>query len=271
VEAILNTRELFDLTGKTAIVTGGTTGLGKQMATGLAEMGSNIVIASLDQSLCENVADELRSNHRKTLGIEFDLASLDSINSMIDRVIEEFGKIDILVNAAAAVGLTTPLEPITPAIWDKMLRINLSGSFWCAHSVAESMKEHGGGKIINVCSVYAVAGVDPNLYLQDPRAHYEHFPYTTTKGGLLSLTRDMAANYARWQINVNAISPGMFPSPSVIKKYGEETFKKLQERTPLKRLGGEDDLKGAVAFLASAASDFVTGHNLIVDGGWLSW
>jgi NAD(P)-dependent dehydrogenase (short-subunit alcohol dehydrogenase family) len=267
----MNTQDLFDLTGKTAIVTGGTTGLGKQMATGLAEMGCNIVVASLDQSLCDSVANEFCSNHRQAIGIEFDQEDINSINSMINRTLVEFGKIDILVNCAAAVGLTTPFNPITPEIWDKMVRINLTGVFWCAHSVAEIMKEKRKGKIINICSAYAVVGVDTTLYGRNEYEHFEHFPYSTTKGGVLSLTRDMAVNYARWNINVNAISPGMFPSTSVIKKYGDKTLNKLRDRTPLKRLGGENDLKGAVVYLASAASDFVNGHNLIVDGGWLSW
>ena len=267
----VHTRDLFSLNGKTSIVTGGTTGLGKQMASALSDMGSDVVIASLDQSLCDEIAKEINHNNSKSLGIELDLANIESIQNVIEKTIKEFHKIDVLVNCAAAVGTTTPFDPISMDAWEKMVRINLSGTFWISHEVAEVMKKQKSGKIINICSVYALAGVDVSLYTNDTFAHFEHFPYSITKGGVLSMTKDMAVNYARWNINVNSISPGMFPSPTVKKKYGEEVFEKLRNRTPLKRLGGEDDLKGAIVYLASSASDYVTGHNLVVDGGWMAW
>ncbi|MCL5998908.1 MAG: SDR family oxidoreductase [Chloroflexi bacterium] len=267
----MHTRDLFDISGAVAIVTGGTTGLGRQMATALAEMGADIVVASLDQALCDQVADEFRAMGRRALGIEFDLGSVDSIRATVGRVMAEFGQIDILVNCAAAVGVTSPYEPVTPEAWDTTLRINVSGTFWCSQEVARVMKTQRRGKIINIGSAYGVVGVDPSLYLRSDKDHFEHFAYCTTKGAVINLTRDMAANLARWNINVNSISPGMFPSPAVFKKYGTEVFDRLRQRTPLGRTGGEDDLKGAVVFLASPASDFVTGHNLVVDGGWLAW
>ena len=267
----MNVKDLLDLTGKTAIVTGGTTGLGKQMAIGLAEMGADIIVASLDQSLCDQVADEFKAMNIRSLGIELDLANLESIQAMVNMVVDEFERIDILLNAAAAVGVTTPYDPITPEIWEQIIRVNLSGTFWCTHKVVDAMKKQRKGKIINICSVYAVVGVDPSLYNRTGEEHFEHFPLSSSKGGVLSMTRDMAVNFARWNINVNAISPGMFPSSAVVKKYGNEIFGKLREQTPLKRAGGEDDLKGAAVYLASNASNFVTGHNLVVDGGWLAW
>jgi gluconate 5-dehydrogenase len=262
---------MFNLDGKVAIVTGGTTGLGHQMATSLAEMGADIVVASLDQGLCNEVADEMRRLGRSSIGIEFDLADYSSIQKMINTTIEEYSHIDILVNCAAAIGLTTPYDPITPEIWDKTIEINLTGTFWCSHMAAGNMKQRRRGKIINICSAYAVVGVDPSLYGGAEDRYFEHFPYSSSKGGILGLTRDMAVNYARWNINVNAISPGMFPSPAAIKKWGQEIFDRLRDRTPLRRTGKDDDLKGAVVFLSSPASDFVTGHNLVVDGGWLAW
>ncbi len=267
----MNARDLFDLTGKVAMVTGGTTGLGHQIATALAEMGADIATASLDQALCDQVAAGFRSMGRRAVGIEFDLASLESIRATVARIVDELGRIDVLVNCAAAVGVTTPYEPITPEAWDTLMRINVTGTFWCSQEVARVMKRQRQGKIINIGSVYGVVGVDPSLYGRSGEEHFEHFPYSTSKGAVLSLTRDMAANLARWNINVNAISPGMFPSPAVLKKYGPEVFDRLCQRTPLKRTGRDDDLKGAAVFLASAASDFVTGHNLAVDGGWLAW
>jgi NAD(P)-dependent dehydrogenase (short-subunit alcohol dehydrogenase family) len=266
----MNVRELFDLSGKVAIVTGGTTGLGRQMATGLAEMGADIAVASLGQELCDQVANEFRAMGRRALGIEFDLADLESIKMMAGRVVAEFGQIDILVNCAAAVGVTSPYEPITPGAWDTLMRVNVTGTFWCSQEVVKVMKKQRRGKIINIGSAYGLVGVDPSLYGRSGEEHFEHFPYSTSKGAVINMTRDMAVNLARWNINVNSISPGMFPSPAVLKKYGDEVFNRLRERTPLKRVGGEDDLKGAVVFLASAASDFVTGHNLVVDGGWLA-
>jgi NAD(P)-dependent dehydrogenase (short-subunit alcohol dehydrogenase family) len=267
----MHARDLFDIGGSVAIVTGGTTGLGHQMATALAEMGADIVVASLDQPLCDHVAGEFRAMGRRALGIEFDLTNLDSIRAMVGHVMAEFGKIDILVNCAAAVGVTSPYQPITPEAWDTMLRVNVSGAFWCSQEVARVMKNQRRGKIINIGSVYGVVGVDPSLYTCTEEDHFEHFAYCTTKGAVINLTRDMATNLARWNIHVNAITPGMFPSAAVLKKYGPEVFENLRQRTPLKRTGRDDDLKGAVVFLASPASDFVTGHNLVVDGGWLAW
>ena len=267
----MNTRDMFNLSGKVAIVTGGTTGLGHQMASGLADMGADIVIASLDQNICDEVATKIQKMGVRSIGIEFDLADYESIQNMIDRTVKEYSQIDILVNCAAAIGLTTPYDPITPEIWDKIIQINLTGTFWCSHMVAEIMKPLRKGKIINICSAYAVVGVDPSLYGLTDDEYFEHFPYSSSKGGILSLTRDMAVNYARWNINVNAISPGMFPSPAAINKWGQEIFDRLRDRTPMKRTGRDDDLKGAVVYLASSASDFVTGHNLVVDGGWLAW
>jgi NAD(P)-dependent dehydrogenase (short-subunit alcohol dehydrogenase family) len=264
-------RELFDLTGKVAIVTGGATGLGRQMATGLAEMGASIVVASRNQGRCAQVADEFRAMATAALGVRLDLASLDSIRAMVKRVVAEFGRIDVLVNCAAAVGETSPYEPITPEIWDYVMRVNVTGTFWCSQEVARVMKKQRSGKIINIGSVYGVVGVDASLYGRTGEDQFEHFPYTTSKGAVMNMTRDMAVNLARWSINVNCISPGMFPSLSAMQTYGDKIFNRLRERTPLRRVGGEDDLKGAVVFLASAASDFVTGHNLVVDGGWLAW
>lgn len=267
----MNTHELFELGGKTAIVTGGTTGLGRQMASALGDMGAALAIASLDQPLCDTVAAEFRAQGVSAVGIEFNLTDLASIKGMVQRVVAEYGRVDILVNCAAAVGLTNPYTPITLEAWDSLIRTNLTGTFWCSQEVAAVMKSQRRGKIINLGSVYGVVGVDPSLYGCSEADHFEHFPYSASKGAVINLTRDMAVNLARWNINVNSISPGMFPSPAVLSKYGKDVFDRLRERTPLRRTGGEDDLKGAVVYLSSAASDFVTGHNLVVDGGWLAW
>lgn len=266
----MKTAELFDLTGKVAIVTGGARGLGRQMATALAEMGANMVIASRQQEQCQQAAAEFRALGRRALGLELDLAELSSVRALVEQTRAEFGRIDILVNCSAATGIS-PMQPLTPEVWETAIRVNLTGAFWCSQEVAEVMKTQRRGKIINIASVYGQVGIDTRLYDRPGEAHFEHFSYTASKGALVNLTRDMAVNLARWNINVNAISPGMFPSPTILEKYGQAVFDRLRERTPLGRTGGEDDLKGAVVYLASAASDFVTGHNLVVDGGWLAW
>lgn len=267
----MNIHQLFDLTGKVAIVTGGGTGLGRQMATALAEAGADIVLASRNQARLEEVADELRGLGRRVLALSVDVSDAAAPQAMVKQVLAELGRVDILVNNSAAQDVNRPFEAFDVVRWNAVLAVNLTGALVCALAAHEPMKSQGGGKIINVASVYGMLGVDSRIYGATPERPMRNFPYTATKGGLINLTRELSVAWAPYGIQVNALSPGMFPVESNIKKWPEGTFDRLRERIPAGRMGNATDLKGAVVFLASAASDYVTGQNLVVDGGWTVW
>ena len=253
----MHTRELFDLTGKVAIVTGGGTGLGRQMAGALAEMGADIVICGRKTEALDSAAAELTALGVRALGQRCDVTKPDEVRALVNRTKAEFGRIDILVNNAwrawVAPVATMPLEQ-----WRRVLDVNMTGSFLCAQAAGNVMIEQGGGKIINIASTAGLGGAMPEVL--------DSIAYNASKGGLINFTRDLAVKWGRHKINVNAIAPGWFPSQlssGVVEKWGE----RLARNTPLGRLGGEDDLKGAIVYLASRASDHVTGQVLVVDGG----
>ncbi|MCW5850308.1 MAG: SDR family oxidoreductase [Anaerolineae bacterium] len=267
----MHVHDLFNLNGKVAVVTGGGTGLGQQMATALAEAGADVVLASRNQSRLDGVADELRGLGRRALAVGLDLNDPPAAGRLVEQTLGEFGRLDILVNNAAAQDVNRPFEPFDVARWNAVLAVNLTGALLCCLAAAEPMKAQGRGKIINVASVYGMVGVDGRLYGSAPERPMRNFPYTASKGGLINLTRELAVAWAAEGIQVNALSPGMFPVESNAKKYPDGTFDRIRERIPAGRMGNSTDLKGAVVFLASASSDYVTGHNLVVDGGWTAW
>lgn len=253
----MNTRELFDLSGRAAIVTGGATGIGRQMAQGLAEMGANLVICARNLERCRQAAGELAALGVKTLAMRCDVRSPEEIQSVVDAALAAFGRIDILVNNAG-VAWGSPAEEMAPADWAKVIETNLTGTFLCSQAVGRVMIEQKRGKIINVASVAGLHGTPPEIV--------QIIGYSASKGGVIALTRDLACEWARYNINVNAIAPGWFPSEMthwVLEHRGDL----ILTRVPLGRFGGEDDLKGAAVFLASDASNYVTGHVLVVDGG----
>jgi NAD(P)-dependent dehydrogenase (short-subunit alcohol dehydrogenase family) len=254
-------RELFDLSGKTAIVTGGGAGIGRQMAQALAESGANLVLCARKVERCEQAATELSQLGVRALGLRCDVRQPEAVQAVVDRTREEFGRIDVLVNNAGTVWGAppedTPLEG-----WQKVIDVNLTGVFVFSQAAGRVMIDEEGGKIVNIASVAGLGGAPPEIV--------NAIPYHASKGGVIAFTRDLACKWARHGINVNAIAPGWFPSEMsrfVLDRQGEA----LVERVPLRRFGGPDDLKGAVVFLASAASDYVTGHTLVVDGGESVW
>ena len=253
---------LFDLSGKVAIVTGGATGLGLQFATGLAEAGASIVLCARDGERCERAARELAGLGVRTLGLACDVRSEHDVDGVVHRALEELGRIDILVNNAGAVRVGWP-QDIELEDWQAVVDVNLTGVFLCCRAVGRAMIAAGrGGKIVNVSSVAGLRGAPPALM--------NTVAYQASKGGVVILTQDLACKWARHGINVNAIAPGWFPSEMTepqIERRGDA----LLERIPLGRFGGPDDLKGAVVFLASQASDYVTGQTLAVDGGQTAW
>lgn len=248
--------ELFDLRGRSAIITGGSTGLGHQMAQGLAEMGVNVVVCSRKQEPCEKAAEEFRQLGVKALGLACDVKNPEHVKQVVDRTVSEFGHIDILINNAGT-SWGVQFEEMRLEHWNKVMETNLTGTFLFTQAVGKVMLPRRQGKIINIASVAGIEGAGPEL---------QATAYHASKGGVIAFTRDLARKWGPHNINVNAIAPGWFPtnmSDFVIKTHRDSLLKNI----PLGRFGSEDDLKGVAVFLASAASNFINGAILVVDGG----
>jgi NAD(P)-dependent dehydrogenase (short-subunit alcohol dehydrogenase family) len=248
---------LFDLSGKTAIVTGGGKGIGRQMAQGLAEAGANLVLCARQAERCEQAAGELEQLGVRALGLGCDVRDPEQVQAVVARTVDEFGGVDILVNNAGVVWGATP-EDMPLEGWQKVVDVNLTGVFLFSQTAGRAMIDGSGGSIVNIASVAGLHGAPPDVA--------NSVVYHATKGGVISFTRDLAWKWAGHGIRVNAIAPGWFPSDManfVLERMGDE----LIGRVPLSRFGGPDDLKGPVVFLASDASGYVTGHTLVVDGG----
>jgi NAD(P)-dependent dehydrogenase (short-subunit alcohol dehydrogenase family) len=253
----VSVRELFDLSGKVAIVTGGGSGIGRQMADGLAEAGANLVLCARKAERCEQAAGELEQLGVRALGLGCDVRDPAQVEAVVRRTRDELGGIDVLVNNAGTVWGAAP-EDMPLEGWQKVVDVNLTGAFLFAQAAGRVMIEAGGGSIVNIASVAGLHGAPPEVV--------NTIVYHATKGGVIAFTRDLAWKWARHGIRVNAIAPGWFPSDMsrfVLDSHGEE----LTRRIPLGRFGGPDDLKGVVVFLASPAAAYVTGHTLVVDGG----
>lgn len=249
--------ELFNLTGKTAIVTGGGRGLGEQIAMGLAEAGANIVLCSRKKSACDEVAIKIEALGVKALSLTCDVTKQEDIQQVIEETKRVFGSIDILVNNSGA-SWGAPVVDMPLEAWQKVLNTNVTGTFLMSQAAGRVMIEQGRGKIINIASTAGLGGSHPDIL--------DAIGYNTSKGAIITFTKDLAVKWGQYNINVNAIAPGFFPTKMsrVIIEQEKDT---LLRSTPLKRFGGDDDLKGAALFLASNASNYITGDCLIVDGG----
>ncbi len=247
----------FDLSGKVAIVTGGNTGLGLGMAKGLAAAGATIVIADRNGSNSQDARRELEAEGRKALSVTVDVTDKAQIDAMVAAALKEFGRIDILINNAG-IGLGGPPESLSLQDWQTTIDVNLTAPFACAQAVYPSLKKQGGGKIINIASILAT--------LATPSGP----SYAASKGGILNLTRSLAQAWAADNIQVNAILPGWIDTE--LTKGARQQVAGLHERvlgrTPAGRWGHIDDFAGIAVFLASPASDFVTGAAIPVDGGF---
>ena len=253
----MNVRQLFDLTGRVAIITGGSIGLGRQMAQGLAEAGASVVLCARKKERCQQAAQELQKTAGvKTLALACDVKNPASIQEVVDATLAAFGQIDILINNAG-VSWGAPVEEMTLEQWNKVIETNLTGTFLCSQAVGKVMIRQKRGKIINIASVAGLGGSSPQL---------QAIGYHASKGGVIIFTKDLACKWAMHNIHVNAIAPGWFPThmSEIVIQRGKDS---LLAGIPLGRFGSEQDLKGAAVFLASDASDYVTGHVLVVDGG----
>jgi NAD(P)-dependent dehydrogenase (short-subunit alcohol dehydrogenase family) len=253
----MRVQELFDLSGKTVIVTGGGSGIGRQLAGALAEVGANLVLCARKVERCEDAAAELAKLGVRTLALKCDVRKPDDVRSVVERTVEELGGVDVLVNNAGA-AWGAPAEDTPLEGWQKVVDVNLTGVFLFSQAAGRVMIERDGGSIVNIASVAGLRGSPPGAM--------DAIAYNASKGGVISFTRDLAHKWAQYGIRVNSIAPGWFPSDMtkvLLEQHGDEFLKSI----PLRRFGGPDDLKGAIAFLASPASAFVTGQTLVVDGG----
>jgi NAD(P)-dependent dehydrogenase (short-subunit alcohol dehydrogenase family) len=254
----MSVKKLFDLSGKVALVTGGSRGLGLQMATALGEMGARVAITARKQPELDEAEARLKEQDIQVLTIAGDLSKFDSIPGMVDRVLAKFGTIDILVNNA---GTTwgAPAEDYPADGWNKVMNLNINALFFLTQDVGRRcLIPRRAGKIINIASVAGLKGSE----LPEMRT----LAYNTSKAAVINFTRALASEWGRYNINVNAICPGFFPSKMTRGLLGR-IEKAVIERTPLQRIGGDEDLQGTVVFLASEASRHITGHALVVDGG----
>lgn len=256
-----NIQQLYDLHGKVSVVTGGASGIGLQMASGLAEAGSNLVICARNVERCEEAAHHLSKLGVDVFPLRCDVTQEEEVSAMKDKIIKCFGKIDVLVNNAGRAWISPP-EEIPLDRWNQVMNLNVNGTFLCSQILGRTMIEQEKGKIINIASVSGLVGKNPEVH--------NSLVYNTSKGAVVNFTRDLAVKWARYNIHVNAIAPGFFPTPLNEKMYEMKKDLILRE-IPLRRVGGENDLKGPVVFLASDASNFVTGAILSVDGGAVAW
>ncbi|KPI85712.1 putative NAD(P)-dependent oxidoreductase [Leptomonas seymouri] len=250
---------LFDLTGKVALVTGSTQGIGLAIATGLAEHGAKLVVNGRDANRCEEVVAQLRAEaHIDAVPVAFDVSNADDVRRGVALIEKDVGSIDILVNNAG-MQRRHPFLEFPEAEWDTLVSVNEKSVFLVSQAVGKYMKERQRGKIINICSLQSELGRD-NIT-----------PYAATKGAVKMLTKGMCVELARYNIQVNGIGPGYYATAITEPLVKDEKFNEwVCMRTPAARWGRPEELIGAAVFLASAASDFVNGHILYVDGGFLA-
>lgn len=254
------TRSMFDLTGKVAIVTGGNGGIGLGIARGLAEVGASIVVAARNHAKTDEAVRQLSLIGADVLGVDADVADEDSVASAVSATLDRFGHVDILVNNAG-VNIRKPPQEYTVEEWDVVQDVNLKGTFLCSREVHAPMSSNGGGKIINIGSMTSVFGSDWVA------------SYAASKGGVVQLTKSLAISWARDNIQVNVILPGWIHTPltAPIKVGHRQRYDFVTSRIPQGRWGEPEDLSGSAVFLASAASNYVTGVALPVDGGYVAF
>lgn len=248
------------LQGRVAIVTGGGRGIGKAVALAYAREGADVAVVARSSHEIVQAALDIEGLGRRGLAVQADVSEFADVQRMVETVLQEFGRVDILFNAAG-VRAVAPSEDLSPQDWQQVIAVNLSGSFLCSQAVFEPMKKAGYGKIIMVGSMQAHSGAPFRA------------AYIASKTGLVGLTRGLGVEWARYGINVNILSPGYFETDIILHqiKIGQLDLDKIEGRTPRGRIGKMKDLTGPAIFLASAESDFMCGQALVIDGGWLAY
>ena len=265
----MNVKKIFDLSGKVILLTGAAGNLGTQYAGGLAEAGANIVLADIDYSKCKIIQSKLEKKFkRKFTSLELDLRDKKSIVKNVKLLQKKFGTIDVLINNAAIQGnhklRTAKFEDFPLSYWNDAISVNLTGVFLMCQEVGKVMVKQKKGNIINISSTYGIIAPDQRIY--GTSGQNSSAFYASTKSALINLTRYLASYWNRKGIRVNTLSPGGVENnqdPKFIKKYSEKTM--------IGRMAQKDEYIGALIFLCSDASSYMTGSNLIIDGGWTAW
>jgi NAD(P)-dependent dehydrogenase (short-subunit alcohol dehydrogenase family) len=267
----------FDMTGKTAIVTGAAGLLGKQFSLTLAQAGASVVLADLDESLAESQVLFLREQGLRAVAVAVDVTDPVSVKAMVKTALEAFGSVDVLVNSAALDPKFDPanldsqganaFESYSLESWRQSLDVNLTGTFLATQAAVHPMLAQGKGVIVNICSIYGLNGPDQRIYPEENgQKRFKPVDYSVTKAGLLGFTRYLAAYYAGRNIRVNALTPG-----GIFNGHDTEFVENYTARAILGRMADLDEVNAAMLFLCSDASSYMTGSNLIIDGGWTAW
>jgi 2-deoxy-D-gluconate 3-dehydrogenase len=266
----------FSLQGKTAIVTGGPGLLGAEFCRTLAEAGANVIVVDINQQAAEATAAHITELGYSAVGAGVDITRPEAVHALMEKALQDYGRVDVLVNSAAIDPKFDASHPIKEngafetyplELWQQALDVNLTGAFLCAQAAAPAMLKNGSGSIINICSTYGLVGPDQRIYEKEGApARFKPVFYPVTKAGIMGLTRYISTYYAGKGIRANALTPG-----GVFNKNDDDFVRNYSARTVIGRMAKKDEMNGALLFLASDASAYMTGSNLVVDGGWTAW
>ncbi len=265
----MNKRNIFDLKKRTIVITGAAGLLGSEYALGLSEVGANVVLADVDFEKCKLIENDIIKQYQTNpLTVKVDLTSKASIKQMIRNVVKKYKKIDVLINNAAYQGhpkvRTTNFENLELEYWEKAIDVNLTAVFLCCQTVGRVMLKQNYGNIINIGSIYGLVAPDQRIYGKSKQNSAAF--YASTKGAVINFTRYLASYWGQNGIRVNCLSPG-----GVQNLQDKDFQKRYSEKTMLGRMAKKDEFVGAIIFLCSDASSYMTGSNLVVDGGWTAW